>query len=109
MERGKGLKKDISEKIRVFKKINLGSTDEIIVWEAFKAFIRGELISQACYRRKLKESARNTIIQHIGELEWQHKQRASPELWAALEAQLDQLKLIDAQVVARDIMYTKQK
>lgn len=39
--------------------------DNIIVWEAFKAYIRGEFISVEAYQKKTRAKIRQKMIQKI--------------------------------------------
>lgn len=104
----KGLKEALSRKINGFFEIHLGSTDVITVWEVFKDYIRGGLISQGAFRKKLREQVRSDMVLHILELQQEHKMTGDPVVWNALITEMDKLKLLNAQAATREIMYAKQ-
>lgn len=59
----------IEAEIKSYFEINSGTADELIVWEAFKAYIRGSLISLKAHKTKLYNKATVEILREIVLLE----------------------------------------
>lgn len=68
------MKEEITQKIRDFFKVNQGSTDDIAVWETFKVYIRGALISLSAARKKAKNLVRQELLQQIKDLDQKQSQ-----------------------------------
>lgn len=109
MLEAKGTEEAIGKKISDFFEIKIGSTYWINVWEAFKVYIHGELISLHSYQTKATGLMRREMLTRIKNLDRTHKQSGSRKDLSALDREIDHLKLLDAQTAVRDILFTRQR
>lgn len=77
-----------------FKHNNTPETDPLIIWEAHKCTIRGELIRMGSQRKKQREKEIKTLTDHIHNLESLHKQSLSVKSATELLATRKELQQI---------------
>lgn len=78
--------------------------DKILLWETFKVYVRGVLISQRCVLKGKKE-----LIRKGQDLERLHEMAPTQEIKQRLATEASKLKLAEATQAAREIMYAKQR
>lgn len=78
------------------------------MWDTFKAFIRGILISFKADINKHWKLSRDMLLKGIIRLEEQNKQQVTREKTENLKQAYDKLKILDAHVIAKDLLYAKQ-
>lgn len=83
--------------------------DKTLLWDIFKAFIRGAFINQKACLRKKKQAITKDILQEIARLEAAHKLTKSIEIKCQLETLGSKLKAIDAVTIAKELFYAKQQ
>lgn len=59
----------IEAEIRSFFQVHEGSANGITVWDCFKSYVRGILISQMIYRRKKNQKDQKELLQCFDLLE----------------------------------------
>lgn len=103
-------KKFISQQIDSFLEFNL--TPEIpltTVWEAFKAYIRGQIISYTAYERKKRKQRLSDLSHDIAETDRKYADSPTPELYREkllLKTEFDNLSI---QQIERLFFKSKQK
>lgn len=55
-----------------------------------------------------QERSWEVLLQQIKDLDREHKNSGTQTVWATLKLKTDQLKLLDAQEVAKNVVYAKQ-
>ena len=71
--------KYIDGKIDEYFSLNTNQTSASVKWEAFKAYLRGEIISYTTYKSKKYYSQLNTLEQNVKELEEELHHNDTPE------------------------------
>ena len=85
----------VSQQIDFF--VSLNKTPEVsasVLWEALKAYIRGEIISYTGYEKKLRKEKLTKLTQRISELDRLYATHKTPELYKerlCLQAEFDVL------------------
>lgn len=92
-----------------FFDINVGTADDIIVWETFKTYVRGILISMKGHNVKICSDARVKLLQVISALETSHEVNQCEEIYSKLQEKYAALNLIDTQKIRRQLLSRKQK
>lgn len=84
---------------------NEGTADLTVLWESFKAYMQGSLVSLNVWKIKKSNRYRDSLTQQLKELERKHK--ISPEVIIQEEMDwvINIVKLLNAKVVAMDSMY----
>lgn len=59
--------------INTFFFFNGGTPNKALLWETFKAVVRGAFISQQAYVHKKKLAVSDILLKHISRLEAEHK------------------------------------
>lgn len=72
---------------------NKGFASEIIIWDAFKAYIRGILLVQKAFRERGRNPAQTKLQAMIQQLETEHKMNLSPTILDALIAKKEELMI----------------
>lgn len=103
-----GIDKYIHQGFENFYEWNKGTVPTITLWETCKVFMRGHLITFRAVRDERRDLERVKIMDTIKELELEIKRRGSQEKVACLQLAYDELKLIDAGLIAWEILYSKQ-
>lgn len=98
-----GIEEILETEIDVFFVHNEGSASLEVVWEAFKAFIRGVLISPKKYRDRYRQ-ATDDLRSDIIRLDQQHKHFGNQILLAELNAKKNQLELVATSQSVKEIM-----
>lgn len=71
--------KYIDGKIDEYFSLNTNQTSASVKWEAFKAYLRGEIISYTTYKSKKYYSQLNTLEQKVKKLEQELHHNDNPE------------------------------
>lgn len=100
----------INEEIRAFfEENNTAELQDAIIWDAFKATLRGKFISQASFKKKETTLLRDRLLQEIEYLEKLHKQSGSPKILRQLNAARKSLDNLELPWIQKQLLYTKQK
>lgn len=100
--------KFLDQKIDEYFLINTNQTSASIKWEAFKAFLRGEIISYTKYRSKKYHEQLNTIKQKVKELERQIYHKNIPEKQQELLRLKAQYSELTTSKIASNLLWLKQ-
>lgn len=73
----------IESGVKMFFETNSGTPDDMMVWEAFKAYVWGILISLKSYRVKQFNKVCTEILQEISNLEALHKANLQEAIYLA--------------------------
>lgn len=108
------LKNDIliqqaGKEIEIVFQLNKGMADDFVVWDYFKAYIRGIFMSYAAYKQKSDHSNRDLLVKQLETIEKRQKQEPLLEWQERLDKFKGDIALIDAHLVAKDNMFSKQK
>lgn len=80
-----------------------------MLWEAFKAYIRGILISQKAYVNKRQQDISKEMLKEITILETEHKETGKESIKEKLDEEIIMLKLVQAPMAAKSVMYYRQQ
>lgn len=92
-----------------FKKSNWNTATPQIVWEAFKAYIRGIYIKIGAWHKKLCKKAVDELTAEIAGLEEIHKKNRDKTTQAQLEQALTNLKLLEVKQLEIQVLFAKQR
>lgn len=79
------------------------------LWEAMKAFIRGQIISHGAYRKKKEQQVKQKITQQILDLDQEHAKDPKPELIAKRIALQTEFNLLSTAETVKLIKQTKHR
>lgn len=77
------------------------------MWDSFKAYVQDIFISIKAFRDKQNNKVRVELIDQIGKLEHELKEGASWGKPQKLLALYEDIKIMDAQNIAWEILYAK--
>lgn len=95
-----GVRERIAKDILDFYTWNRGTASANIVWDAFKAYIRGILISIKVYLGKQKDKARVELVKRIQQLEDALKERFDLTKSCGLQTLYENLKTLVVQKIS---------
>lgn len=73
--------KNIQDEIRFFFAINSSKeTSSLVVWDAFKAYIRGQIMAYSAKTKRQSTWEQNNIMQQINEIDVKHAHSQGQEL-----------------------------
>lgn len=105
------LNKEVQARVRaeisLFFYTNKNTSDKMLLWDTFKAYIRGILINQKVYVTKHQREASRNILQNIAILEAQHKVSGEDNVKRKLDMETSKLKLLQTSKAAKSILYSK--
>lgn len=85
----------VSQELDIFWQANKDTENKILLWDTFKAFVRGIFINQKVHFTRLKK---NLIVERqeaIVQLEVLHKQIPTWEIKVRLDSEISKLKLLE--------------
>lgn len=85
----------VADNIHSFFRVKEGTGAPIVVWESFKAFIRGVLISYKNYRAQNHKRALDDLKAQITRLEQEHKLQRTLLSLQSLEVKKNQMRLLE--------------
>lgn len=102
--------KFMEEQISLFLEINNSSeTSSLVVWDALKAFLRGQIISYSANMKKKASTERFELTKQIKEIDLQYAQSKNPELYKKrieLQARFD---LLSTHSIEQQLLKSKSK
>lgn len=102
--------KFMEEQISLFLEINNSSeTSSLVVWDALKAFLRGQIISYSANMKKKASTERLELTKQIKEIDLQYAQSKNPELYKKrieLQARFD---LLSTHSIEQQLLKSKSK
>ncbi len=99
----------IRNKIDSFLSINKGTASPTAVWESLKAYLRGETISYASWKRKQYILKTNTLESEIRKLEKEHSQTKNETTFHLLNNKRTEYNMLTTRVVENAMARTKQQ
>ncbi|XP_075422765.1 uncharacterized protein LOC142463838 [Ascaphus truei] len=100
----------LRQKLSLYFQQNIGSASTpAMLWEAHKATIRGDLISIASYKKKIKLKLQKGLTEKIAQLEQQHKATTSKKILKNLNLARAALKQSQLEDVEKALRWTRQK
>lgn len=99
----------VTQEIKNFLQWNKGSTSVRVVWDAQQAYIRGILINIKTYREKQRYQVGKQLEEIIKQLEQEQKLKITIQGTYKLQELRGDLKIVEAQIIAKDILYAKQR
>ena len=87
---------------------NNGEVDYIIIWDAMKAVMRGKLISQASYLKKMRQKEYHVAIDELKHLERRHKSSNDSGLLQQLKELRAKINMILGNEVEKKLRFVKQ-
>lgn len=79
-----------------------------LVWDTFKAVIRGIFISQKAYLNKKRQNSIGGLLNDITTFEAKYKATGSGSLKQELNIKISKLHLMEASLAAKSMLYAKQ-
>ena len=100
----------MQEQISTFLEINnTPETSSLIVWDALKAFLRGQIISYSANMKKKASRERLELAKQIKEIDLQYAQVKDPDLYKKrLELQA-KLNLLSTHSAERQLLRSKSR
>lgn len=103
------VKTRVRKEINIFFQIPKDMQNKALVWDTFKAYMQGILISKEIYLWKSKKEAVKRLTDEIAILEEQHKRTQTRSLKEELDIKTSKLKIIQATQAAKSLMYARQQ
>lgn len=104
------LKKKCQNEIRFFfATISSQDTSSLVVWDAFKAYIRGQVIAYLAKMIKQSIQEQNNLMQEIKEIDVKYAHSQFPELLKKLVELKTRLELLTTHSAERLLMHDKSK
>ena len=100
--------KYIDGKIDKYFSLNTNQTSASVKWEAFKAYLRGEIISYTTYKSKKYYSHLNTLEQNVKKLEEELHHNDTPEKQQELLFLKSQYNELTTNKIASSLLWLKQ-
>lgn len=100
--------KYIDGKIDEYFSLNTNQTSASVKWEAFKAYLRGEIISYTTYKSKKYYSQLNTLEQKVKKLEQELHHNDNPEKQQELILLKSQYNELTTNKIASSLLWLKQ-
>lgn len=83
--------------------------DKVMLWDRFKTFVREAFINQKAHVNKKRHEVTEKLIKELAILEAKHKSVKTKELKQELEAKVNELKLLEATAIAKEVLYARQQ
>lgn len=104
------IKRELADEIKACLKCNDAQHCKTsIVWDAFKATLRGVLISKATYLKRLREDERRQLYSKIQQLEWEHKEKGGKRVYANLLKERRKLEMLETETFKKNLVFLKQR
>lgn len=104
-----GLRGQVESSNSTFYSMNELTTTMGMLWDSFKAYIRGVFIPFKARRDKMQNPARNELVTDIHKLKDLNKNQVTAEHTDQLRAEYGNLQIMDARVIAQEMLYAKQR
>ena len=102
-------KAKIEQSVKSYLEINDNEeVTSIILWEAAKATIRGEIIAYSSQKKREREREKNTLENKIKGLQEQHERHLDKEIQKQLKEAKKALDIIETQEIEKDLMLCRQ-
>lgn len=96
--------------IQMFFQINdTPTTCCSVLWESFKAYLRGQVISFVSHSKKLEQSKLASIATKIRDLDAQYSIAPSPTLYSSRVKLQSEYDLLSTNIVERQLLQTRQR
>lgn len=103
------LKDKIARKIKSFFELNdNGEVSDIVLWEAAKATIRGEIIALSSWEKKQKEKTKTLLEKKVGDLQKEYEICMKAEVYTQLCATKKLLKSLELMEIEKKLVLCKQ-
>lgn len=88
--------------------VHQATPHKTLVWDTFKAVIRGVFISLKAYLNRKRQNTVDKLLNKIAMLEAKHKATGLKSIKKELDIKLGKLNLLEASQAAKSLLYAKQ-
>lgn len=104
------IKEELEKEINNYFELNdTGEVEPPMLWDAFKAVMRGNIIARSSYVKKLREERLNNLQQKLKQLQRQHKDNLEPNTERDIKTVKNEIDSLLTEEVKKKLIYLKQK
>lgn len=104
------VKKGLGEEIQMYFELNdTGEVDPPMLWDAFKAVIRGNIIARSAYLKRTRQERLDTLQSKLKLLQRKHKDNVDPNMEQEMNIVKNEIDGIYTQEIQKKLVYLKQK
>lgn len=98
----------IQKEIALFFSVNSMTDNKVILWDTFKAY-SGAFINQKAYVNKKRCEVTEKLMWESGNFGSETNLTKTKELKQELDAEINELKLLETTAIAKEVMYTRKQ